>query len=334
MAGGWVGRSDGVTREVIDMYIGTPAGRRQIQNAYVGTPGGNKRWYTKTLDLVITEAVAVDHTAIRLSWNLIGPADKFTYHIYRGTAGLIALSGSTSSWTEGGLAASTTYTYTVYAVRNGIVADQASVAVATKAVPPPSTFSTGELRAWTSSTYTQSGTPGSFRGNRVTVGLSGPASSRGIQKSTWNFNIPGYVRNCSSISRVYMRVRIDHTYNSSYGDFGVVMHHNASQAMGSTGIFGIFRTKGAHQDTQGDCWLGEGYYGHMGDGWLDITGYGVPGSFGGRNWSVAEEFRIGGATGLGFAAPNGSNIYYGYGWGVGDTPDPKWWPSLIIEGTY
>lgn len=336
MAGGYIGRSDGIRREVVDMHIGTSAGRKQVLAAYVGTASGNKQWYTRTPDLAFTYA-SVDQATppvIGLNWTILGPSSKFTYNLYRN--GSIIASTTNAGYQDTGLGYSVTYTYRVDAIRNGIVADTATVAVATPAAPPPPPpsevpFNTGELRAWTSQTYQQNGTPGSFVANMVYVGYA-QTGTRGIQKSTWNFSIPGYVRNCKRIDRVYMRVRINHTYNSDYGDFGVVVHHNGGQDWRSTGIFAVIRGIGAHEGTQGDSWLGEGYYGKYGDGYLDVTNYTVPGSFGGRNWTVAEEIRAGGAQGLGFMAPSNGSHNYGYGWGVNSTADPYWWPSLIIQG--
>jgi hypothetical protein len=342
--GGYVGKSAGARQEIIDAYIGTAAGRKQLVSGWVGTTGGNRQWYWRTEDLVITASSVLSDTSVSFSWNRIGPTEKFDYHVYRNGVGLIA--NKNLSFTDTGLTQSSSYNYVVYAVRNGIVADQVAISLTTKATPPPPPPTDIPfditMVASSSRSYNENGTERTPQDPGEVYRLyTGKVSTiHGNQRATCNFPLPWYWPYINSVSEVWVKFRIGHTYASSGTTLGLAIHHNQSQASGCTGTLQWYHTK-AHEGSQPDAWMGNGETSPAwkipnGDGWLEIGNYTVPGSFNNRNWTVRQEFTAaGGAKGLALhPSDNVNNTHYGWGVGVGYTSDGYFLPQLRVVGTY
>jgi len=317
MTGGYVGTALG-RKEIIDIRVGTPTGVKVVDRAYVGTIGGNKQWYQRYGAVTIT-ATTIDTTSIQVSWSNLG-SDKFTYTLYR-NGGSLGSNPGINTYQDTGLSPGVTYTYRIDAVRNGAVSSTATTTATTASAPPPPTTVDREWSdaATTSATYRSNGLINTFNRWKVMQGYFD--GTNGLQKSTWNFTIPDNVRNCVRIRYVHMRVRTDWTWSNGGMNFSVVMHHNASQGLGSTSPFASFYAP------KSDAWLGNG------GEWVDITNFTVPGSFSNRNWTVAEEFRAGGAQGLGLYTASTSQSNYGYGWGCDPDIAKGFWPGLKIGYT-
>lgn len=325
-ATGWIGTTGSNRKEIQQIRVGTAAGTKNVREAWVGTTAGNKRWFIAPIDLVATSS-AQSHTQTLVSWSTVH--HSATYTVTRLPATVLQSNSFTTYVYDSGLSASTSYSYRVDAIRNGSIVDTATTTVTTPAAPapptpPPTPQPVYQDREWigvatNSASYDGSGNLKQDTRTELYCGYW--SSNRGNQKSTWNFSIPGEIRNCTMIHYVHMRVRMLHSYSNSGVNCGVVVHHNSGQGYGSTGTFGSFAV--AANGTL-DCWLGNG------GEYIDITNYTVPGSFGNRNWSVKEEFRAGGATGLGLFNPDASNYHYGYGVGVNYPSSTGFWPAIKI----
>jgi poly(3-hydroxybutyrate) depolymerase len=78
-------------------------------------------------------------TSIALSWNAVSGATG--YNVYRNGAKLTASPVTATSYTDSGLTASTTYSYTVTTVASSESAASAAVSATTAAAPPPVAYS-------------------------------------------------------------------------------------------------------------------------------------------------------------------------------------------------
>jgi hypothetical protein len=155
-------------------------------------------------------------------------------------------------------------------------------------------------------------------------------SNNGNQKSQWYWPIPDDVRNCVSIDRIDVRVYNIHAFLNSGGTTGLVVHHNpVPGGYGATwpGCTEIL----THMGSQ---WLigtpKPGYMTQDGSGWMtNIHVLSAPG-----RTTLAEEFRVNGAQGMGLVAPNADQSHYGYAAGAdapsGQKPAIRIWYTVNV----
>jgi len=282
-----VGTSGG-NKVVLDPWIGTDAGNRQVQEMYVGTPGGNRLVFTRNQPVALT-ATAVSTSRIDLSWTNVGAG--VTYTVKRGAS--VIYTGTGLAKQDTGLAASTTYNYSITAKIGNVTVSTATASAKTAAATTQT--KTVTLNPSSSGSYLGNGnlrnTTSRYSGNYT-------PGSNGTQKSSFHFAIPAEVRNCVRIDKVEFSVRNSHTYGNSVTQYLAVTHTSAAGATwpGSTGVFGGRSTK------TGD------WYGSNGTEWVDITADKEP-TF---NATVAENFRVKNAYGICLVSKDGTIGYYSY----------------------
>lgn len=207
--------------------------------------------------------------------------------------------------------------YSGYAPDIAVYTEEVAIGAAP---PPPTVQKFVVLEAVSSGSYNGS------NNNRNTSELyyGYYSSNQGQQKSLWCWNIPADVRNCISIDRIDVLVYNIHAYLNSGGSTGLVVHHGAFQGgfpatfPGSTGIL----------QHGGNNWLigtpKPGYMSQDGSGWMtNIHVLTSPG-----RTTLAEEFRVNGAQGMGLASPGSSTSQYGYAAGAYHHPHHR--PAIKI----
>jgi trimeric autotransporter adhesin len=124
----YIGTSSG-NKILVDPAVGTLAGNLDIQEIWVGTPTGNELVFQRVLPMTLT-ANAASSTQVNLTWTDV-QAD--VYYLYRN--GTLIYTGPALYKLDIGLAANTTYNYTVNAVKGGVQIATATAAATTKLAP-------------------------------------------------------------------------------------------------------------------------------------------------------------------------------------------------------
>lgn len=357
MPGGYIGTPNDYgppyVKEIVDITVGTPSGNRKVLAGWVGTPQGNKQWYEAQSALAFTSAAATSHTSISIKWNSMTPAGKFSYNVYRNGVGV--LSTGDTSYNDSGLAASTTYTYRVDAIRNGVVAATASIAVATQAapyvpppppptpppVPPPPADVAFDIECFATSSAPYYWKDNQWRVRSDSETAAGTLahgyldSTWGLQKMTWNINVPWEVRVAKTL-RVFVRVRMLRTYSPTSGSWaGLVVHHNPTQGVGSSQVFKQCHTI-ADYPGEKNAWLNTGPENQgpamYGDYWIEVTNEAAPD----RGIAIWSEFRHHGAQGFGLTSHQSdpyNKWFYGRMLGVNNWSGQYWFPAVKFIGT-
>jgi hypothetical protein len=192
------------------------------------------------------------------------------------------------------------------------------------APPPPTVQKFVELEAVSSGSY--NGSNGNRNSAECYYGYV--SSVHGQQQSLWCWNIPSDVRNCIRIDRIDVRVYNIHAYQNAGGSTGLVVHHGAFQG----GFPASFPGRTGILQYGGNNWLigtpKPGYMSQDGSGWMtNIHVLTAPG-----RTTLAEEFRVNGAQGMGLASPSSSTAHYGYAAGAtapsGQRPAIKIWYTV------
>lgn len=273
-------------RPLTDPKVGDPGGvRRDVQKVWVGTPSGNKLVYQRAVPVDLAAAAAA-WNQINLTWNNAGAG--ITYELKRGSS--VIYSGTGLSKADTGLAANTTYSYTLTARSGSVVLSSDTASAKTPARPQTQ-------KTWTGSRTSYASWTGGCA-NRGTAELySGYYSStQGNQRSHANFTIPAEIRNCVRIDQVWISAWNLHSFNGSGRTVQLAVNHGATAgaSCGSTGTaVGLSAAKPG--------WVG-------GAEWVEVGGYVCPG-----RTTIKEEFRVNGAQGFTFnQGPDNNQAYYGY----------------------
>jgi hypothetical protein len=252
-------------------------------------------------DLGLT-ATAASYSQINLAWtDPSGSVDQ--YQLLRGST--VIYTGTGKSKSDTGLSPSTSYSYTLKALRAGAVIPPTDTATA-KTPARPTTQKTITLGAVSSASYQGDGDNRGV-GEMYCGYYSG---TNGRQKSLMCVDVPADLRNCVSVDKVEISFRVLHAYLGSGGKMGVRVHHG-NYRTGFPASFPGGTDNFREYSASANQWLG-------GAQWLDVTNIAVPG-----RTTVKEEFRVNGAWGFGLAAPNDSTTYYGYCAGANQANEPQ-----------
>jgi hypothetical protein len=300
---------------VINTATSVRMGTVEAKAVYLGT---TKVWppaSANTVTPVLTSVIPADPARVKITTTWTGTQpDQYKFYL-----------NNVLKWTGGigphefDVAWATAYTAKVETFKSGsLLATGTSNTVTTPAAPPPAAVHKFvELEAIASASYNQSG-----QNRNVGECYYGYVSGiHGLQKSLWIWDIPAAVRNCVSVDRIDVRVYNIHAYLNSGGSTGLVVHHGTSLPQGFPGSTGIL----THMGSQ---WLigtpKPGYMSQDGSGWMtNIHVLSAPG-----RTTLAEEFRVNGAWGMGLASPSTSTNHYGYAAGAGAAPGQK--PAIKI----
>jgi hypothetical protein len=196
-----------------------------------------------------------------------------------------------------------------------VLVSSATASASTKPVTIENRYFEGT--AVSSATYNGSGgnrgVPNMFYGQ-----FSG---THGNQRSLCTFAIPAEVRNCVAIDRIDLAVWNDHHFNGGGNAVHFVVHHGAfqggfpAQFPGSTGVLQLGGANWAPHAPRAN-WMNSG---SMDGGWMtNCQGLVAPG-----RTSMAEEFRVNGAHGIGLVGPSTAQGHYGYANGAAQSPRPQ-----------
>jgi hypothetical protein len=284
--------------------------------------------------------VPVAHDRIDVSWTdmiAAGASDAGTYSLTRyKLGGLIGLTpgpptvlltnSAATSFHDTGLEARSRYRYEVQFASAHNAQTQYGSATTLEAPPPPPPAAPQRVQKFVEVEATRSITVnGSDQNRNVAQCYYGNyGSNNGNQKSQWYWPIPADVRNCVSIDRIDVRVYNIHAFLNSGGSTGLVVHHNpvpggyGATWPGATGIL-------THMGNQ---WLigtpKPGYMSQDGSGWMtNIHVLSAPG-----RTTLAEEFRVNGAQGMGLVSPDANQSHYGYAAGASAPSGQK--PAIRI----
>jgi hypothetical protein len=257
-------------------------------------------------------AVPLSTSQVRLTWTAPG-AGADSYRLRRGGTQIYA--GPALTFTDSGLPAGTAFTWTVDALRGGVVVSTATANASTLPVVIEDRFVS--LFAVTSASFNGAGAnrnvPDTFYGQFSTV--------HGNQRSLWCFDIPAEVRNCVAIDRIDIAVFNQHHFQGGGNAVALVVHHGdfrggfPGQFPGSTTALN-FNGAVWRPMARRNAWLDAGA---NDGGWMtNCQGLAAAGRA-----TLAEEFRVGGAWGLGLIAPSTAQAHYGYGQGATQTNRPQ-----------
>jgi hypothetical protein len=301
---------------VINTAASVRMGTVEAKAVYLGT---TKVWppaSANTVSVTLANVIPADPAKVRATAATGGiQPDQYKFYLNN----QLVLTATTPGPHEFPVAWATAYTAKVETFKSGsLLATGTSNTVTSPAAPPPAAVhKLVELEAFASASYNQSG-----QNRAVGECYYGYTSSvHGLQKSLWIWDIPADVRNCVSIDRIDVRVYNIHAYLNSGGSTGLVVHHGTTLPQGFPGSTGILQYNGQN-------WLigtpKPGYMSQDGSGWMtNIHVLSAPG-----RTSLAEEFRVNGAWGMGLASPSTSTNHYGYAAGAGAAPGQK--PAIKI----
>lgn len=306
-------------KTVIDPWIGTAQGRKQVQKVWIGTDAGNKLVFQRVAPVTVDiTASGVAQRSVTLTATVTGTVTSLRW--YRD--GALIQDSAALSVTATGLAPSTAYTFRVDAVVGGVVAATSTEPVTTAA--EVITTKTVTLTAVSSASFDGSGA----NRNVAECYYGYYSSTQGNQKSLWCFSIPAEIRNCVAIDRIDLRIYNVHAFSNSGGTIGLVVHHGAYQGgfpatwPGATGILNY----------NGSPWMvalpKPGFMSQDGSGWLvNVQVLAASGRA-----SMAEEFRVSGAQGIGLMAPDTAQSHYGYAQGASGANPPQIRITYRVKG--
>jgi hypothetical protein len=297
------------------------------------------------------DVTPVAHDRIDVSWTdmvAAGASDAGSYSLTRykysgllgltqGPPGHLLINSSATSFHDTGLDPESRYQYKVefISAHNAQTAFGSGTTLEAPPPPPPPTPEVPvapqrvqkfvELEAVQSMAY--NGTGGVRYAEAATCYYGNYGANNGMQKSLWRWDIPADVRNCISIDRVDVRVWNKWHFLNSGGIVGLTIHHNPTLGNTFGGSTEILQHGGAN-------W----YVGAPKPGWLTQDGSGwmtnihvltSPG-----RTTLAEEFRVNGAQGMGLAARSTSQSDYGYAAGAdapsGQKPAIRIWYTVNV----
>lgn len=215
---------NGQRLELADPKAYVAGARHDVDVAYA-YEGGQRHLVWEREPLALT-ANATAWNSVSLSW--VGPsgsADSFT--LKRGSTTIYT--GANRSYTDGGRAASTSYTYSLEAWRGGVKVDSDSATVKTPARPTQQktvTLDADWIQSWRGS--------GSKRTDNGYMyhGWDSYSSPAGYYVGAAKFPIPSDVRNCKSVDKVEIRFYNIHTYNGTGADYYLGYHTSSSEPSG------------------------------------------------------------------------------------------------------
>lgn len=284
--------------------VGTSGGNKTVTNVHVGTAGGNKEavevWIgTASGNKLVHATSKVTLTASAVDWDtcqlVIGPQTGATiYRVYRDAVQVRTFlsAGTFDIDVPADSATATTWAWRVDAVdTNSTVVGTASASATTPARPTVQKVVT--LTASGMQTY-----DGAGAARPVTEAYFGRISSTfGRQKSAVAFAVPADVRDCVTVEKIELSVKVTYHHLVAGGLCTVAVQHQA--VLGSTWA-GATETFAQRTADRGG-WLGGSEWQAV--GWMTVPGRGA---------TVSEEFRTKNADGFALMAPNDSTDYYGY----------------------
>lgn len=293
----WVGDDDRKRQQVVGLWVGddTTTARR-VEKAWVGDSKGFPQLVYERITQNTLTATPVAWNRIDLSWTTAAP--NATYTLKAGNTTIYTGKGTTYSHT--GLSGGKQYTYTlISSVEGNTVTATASATTPVR----PTTTTTVTLTAIAA---------GSYREQNLALRTTGTCfygrwdGTWGYQRSLVVFNIPANVRNCISVNKVEFAWYNNHHNYVSGGRVSMVVHHRyftSAPAVfpGSTGAL-LSGGQQVRYLADRNSWIG-GVAGN----YVDITNLNASGRA-----PVREEFRTGGAVGLGLIWAYTGQAGYGY----------------------
>lgn len=300
----------GQRKALVDPQAYVAGARLPVQTVHAYHGGQRTLVWSRTPTTLA--AVPLSTSQVRLTWTAPG-AGADSYRLRRGTAQVYT--GPALTFTDSGLPAGTAFTWTVDALRGGVVVSTATATASTLPVVIENRFVS--LSAVSSASFNGAGA------NRGVANIfyGQFSGTHGNQRSLWSFSIPADVRNCVAIDRIDIAVFNEHHFQGGGNSVSLVVHHGAfqggfpAQFPGSSGEL-LFNGAVWRPMARRNAWLDAGA---NDGGWMtNCQGLAAAGRA-----TLAEEFRVGGAHGLGLLAPSAAQAHYGYGQGAAQANRPQ-----------